>query len=90
MPSGEQFISETRGYLPNDTIGRKLFEVISSLGPPQWTESDVTFMQSLVANCSPGAEMMLDRDVRYFDSSEVYYVQDDGEVSWRIPLGRVN
>jgi len=86
----EQFISETRGYLPNDTIGRTLFEVMSSLGPPQWTESDIAFMQSLVANCSPGAVMTLDRDVRFFDSGEDYYGQDDGEVSWRIPLGRVN
>jgi aminobenzoyl-glutamate utilization protein B len=86
----EQFISESRGYLPNDTIGRLLFENMSSLGPPQWTESDIAFMRSLVANCSPGGEMTLDRDVRYFDSGEDYYGQDDGEVSWRIPLGRVN
>ncbi len=86
----EQFISETRGYLPNDTLGKTLFEVMSSLGPPQWSESDLGFMRSLVASCSPGAEMTLDQGVRYFDSGEDYYGQDDGEVSWRIPLGRVN
>ena len=27
--------------------------------------------------------MTLDRDVRFFDSGEDYYGQDDGEVSWR-------
>lgn len=86
----EQFISETRGYLPNDTVGRMLFDVMSSLGAPQWSDADLVFMRSLVAACSPGAEMTLDRDVRYFDSGEDYYGQDDGEVSWRIPLGRVN
>jgi aminobenzoyl-glutamate utilization protein B len=86
----EQFISETRGYLPNDIIGRMLFDIMSSLGPPQWSEADLTFMRALVAQCSPGSAMTLDRAVRYFDSGEDYYGQDDGEVSWRIPLGRVN
>ena len=86
----EQFISETRGYLPNDTIGRTLFDVMSSLGPPQWSDSDLDFMRSLVAECSPGTQMTLDSNVRYFDSGEDYYGQDDGDVSWRIPLGRVN
>jgi aminobenzoyl-glutamate utilization protein B len=47
-------------------------------------------MRSLVTACTPGAEMNLDKSVRYFDSGEDYYGQDDGEVSWRIPLGRVN
>jgi aminobenzoyl-glutamate utilization protein B len=86
----EQFISESRGYLPNHTVGRMLFEVMSSLGPPQWSDDDLAFMRSLVAVCSPGTGMTLDRDVRFFDSGEDYYGQDDGEVSWRIPLGRVN
>ncbi len=86
----EQFVSETRGNLPNNTIGRTLFDVMSSFGPAQWPESDLEFMRSLVANCSPGAEMNLDGNSRYFDAGEDYYGQDDGEVSWRIPLGRVN
>ncbi len=86
----EQFISESRGYLPNDTVGRLLFDVMASFGAPQWSETDLAFMRSLVAACSPGAEMTLDRSVRFFDSGEDYYGQDDGEVSWRIPLGRVN
>jgi aminobenzoyl-glutamate utilization protein B len=47
-------------------------------------------MRSLMASCSTGTEMTLDRGVRYFDSGEDHYGQDDGEVSWRIPLGRVN
>ena len=34
--------------------------------------------------------MTLNRDIRYFDSGQDYYGQDDGEVSWRIPLGRIN
>lgn len=86
----EQFISETRGYLPNDTIGKTLFEVMSRFGPPRWSKADLEFMHSLVENCSPGAAMKLDRNVRYYDSGTDYYGQDDGELSWRIPLGRVN
>lgn len=69
----EQFISETRGYLPNDTIGKTFFDVMSSLRSQRWSESDLEFMRSLVASCSPGAQMTLDRGVRYLDSGEDYY-----------------
>ena len=47
-------------------------------------------MKDLSRVCSPGVKMELDRGVHYFDSGADYYGQDDGEVSWRIPLGRVN
>lgn len=85
-----QFISETRGYLPNDTLGRVLYRAMRHVGPPNWSEADLSFMAELCRSCSGETEMQLDRGVHYFDSGEDYYGQDDGEVSWRIPLGRVN
>jgi aminobenzoyl-glutamate utilization protein B len=86
----QQFIAESHGYLPNDVLGKALFDAMKSVGPPQWSAEDLAFMQKLSATCSPEAEMTLDRDIRYFDSGQDYYGQDDGEVSWRIPLGRIN
>ncbi len=86
----EQFISETRGYLPNDVLGRVLADCMKNVGPPQWSADDVAFMSALTATCAPGEPMRLDRTTRYFDTGEDYYGQDDGEVSWRVPLGRVN
>lgn len=47
-------------------------------------------MEELSRICSPDEQMELHRDVRYFSSGADFYGQDDGEVSWRVPLGRVN
>jgi aminobenzoyl-glutamate utilization protein B len=85
-----QFISESRGYLPNDTLGRVLYAAYSQVGPPKWSPDDLSFMEELSRMCSPDERMELDRDVRYFGAGADYYGQDDGEVSWRVPLGRVN
>lgn len=85
-----QFISESRGYLPNDTLGRLLFDAMREAGAPQWAEPDLAFMRELCRACAPDTPMEIDSEIRYFDSGEDYYGQDDGEVSWRIPLGRVN
>ena len=85
-----QFISESRGYLPNDTLGRVLHAAYLEAGPPKWSPDDLSFMEELSRVCSPDEQMELDRDVRYFSSGADYYGQDDGEVSWRVPLGRVN
>lgn len=85
-----QFISESRGYLPNDALGHVLHQAMTHIGPPQWSDSDLAMMTELCRTCSPGEAMELHQGVGYFDSGEDYYGQDDGEVSWRIPLGRLN
>lgn len=85
-----QFISECRGYLPNDTLGRLLFATMERIGPPKWTDEDISWMAKLSDSCSPGEDMTLDRAVAFYDTGIDYYGQDDGELSWRIPLGRVN
>lgn len=85
-----QFISESRGYLPNDTLGRSLYQAMMHVGPPNWSEADISFMSELSRCCAGEMPMQLDRGVRYFDEGADAYGQDDGEVSWRIPLGRVN
>lgn len=85
-----QFISESRGYLPNDVLGRALYQAMLHVGPPQWSEADIAFMADLSRACAGETPMQLDRGIRYFDEGADAYGQDDGEVSWRIPLGRVN
>lgn len=85
-----QFISESRGYLANDALGRALFAALETVGAPRWSENDLAFMRALSATCAPGRPMTLDRGMRYYDTGADYYGQDDGEISWRVPLGRVN
>lgn len=85
-----QFISECRGYLPNDTLAGVLLDAMEEVGPPKWTDEHFEWMETLVGNCAPGAKMTLDTSIRCYDAGADYYGQDDGEVSWRIPLGRIN
>ena len=85
-----QPISGSRGYLANDVLGRTLFSALESTGLPQWTADEMAFMEALSRDVSPNAPMHLDRGLKLYDTGEDYYGQDDGEISWRIPLGRVN
>jgi aminobenzoyl-glutamate utilization protein B len=47
-------------------------------------------MEETSGICAPNEKMALDREVRYFDSDVNPYGQGDCEVSWCIPLGRIN
>lgn len=85
-----QHISESRGYLPNDALGQILQAAMEHVGPPRWSEDDLAFMTDLAKACGGGAPLALDRSTRLHADGQDYYGQDDGEVSWHIPLGRVN
>ena len=85
-----QFISETKGYLPNDTLGKEFFKVLKIIGAPKWKNKDLEYMEKLVENVSPGTKMTLDKSINYYDKDFDYFGQDDGEVSWHIPLARLN
>ena len=85
-----QFIAGTRGYLANDTLAETLHAALVSVGPPRWTEAGRDFMRALAATCRPDGGFRLDEEVGLYREGLDPYGQDDGEVSWRIPLGRVN
>ena len=85
-----KFISACRGYLPNDTLGRVLAGCLERVGPPQWAPEDIAWMRELSAVATPGEPFNLHRELAYFDTDIDYYAQDDGDLSWAVPLGRVN
>ncbi|WP_339670781.1 M20/M25/M40 family metallo-hydrolase [Dasania marina] len=85
-----EYISASHGYLPNDTLGELLYRNMEIVGPPQWSAEDVAWQQELVKAVRPNGEFSLDRSIAYYQEGVDYYGQDDGEVSWHIPLGRVN
>ena len=86
----EQFLTATRSYLPNETIGKLLFRQLEIVGPPKWTDEHITWFQELVAACAPGEEFELHRGIDYIDDGYDTSSQDDGEASWHIPLGRIS
>jgi aminobenzoyl-glutamate utilization protein B len=86
----EQLVAASRGYLPNDVLARVLDGHIMRVGPPTWSADDVTWMETLSRACDPAAPFILDREIALHTAGCDPYGQDDGEASWRIPLGRVN
>ena len=86
----EQLVAASRGYLPNDALARVLDASIRIVGPPAWTADDLAWMEALSCACDPSAPFALDREVALHTVGCDPYGQDDGEASWRIPLGRVN
>jgi aminobenzoyl-glutamate utilization protein B len=85
-----QFITATRGYLPNDVLAQHLYSALEIVGPPKWRSIDLEFMQALARSCRPDGSFALNDKIGFYDQGLDPYGQDDGEASWRIPLGRVN
>jgi aminobenzoyl-glutamate utilization protein B len=85
-----QLIAASRGYLPNDALAAVLDRSCRRVGPPAWTADDLAWMEALSRACEPAAELALARDLALHTGGTDPYGQDDGEASWRIPLGRVN
>jgi aminobenzoyl-glutamate utilization protein B len=85
-----QFIAATRGYLPNDVLAGNLYGALEIVGPPQWTDQGRDFMRALAGACKPNGGFTLDEGLGLYSDGLDPYGQDDGEVSWRIPLGRIN
>ena len=83
-------VTACRGYLGNDVVGRVLDESLRLIGPPQWSNADIAWMQELSRAVDPAKPFDLHRTLEYFDDGVDYYGQDDGDVSWVVPLGRVN
>ena len=86
----EQFLTATRSYLPNETIGKLLLRQLEIIGPPKWTDENITWFKELVSACAPGEEFELHRGIDYIDDGYDTSSQDDGEASWHIPLGRIS
>lgn len=85
-----QFIAGSRGYLANDTLAEELHGALTTVGPPRWTTEGRDFMRDLARSCRPDGGFQLDEGLGLYSEGLDPYGQDDGEVSWRIPLGRVN
>ena len=86
----EQFIAATRGYLPNDVLAQAIFRSMEIVGPPRWLADDVQWMEQLAGECGIAGSFALDRGTDVYTEGVDPYCQDDGEVSWHIPLGLAN
>jgi len=83
-------VSACRGYLPNTALAERIFDAYQHVGPPTWGEPDKRFMSELSQSFGGPAGLDLDDGVALLTDGFDAYGQDDGEVSWSIPLGRCN
>ncbi len=86
----EGFIAATRGYLPNDTLGHALLKRLTQVGVPPYSGDELAVMAELAQNATGVEKVVSNSEVIYLSGGHDPYSQDDGEVSWRIPLGRLN
>lgn len=86
----EGFIVGSRGYLPNETLARMLFDQLRDVGEVGYSTEELDVLSDLAEAETGSDEVACTSELRYVDHGVDHYSQDDGEVSWRIPLGRVN
>jgi aminobenzoyl-glutamate utilization protein B len=86
----EQFISACHGYMPNDVLANVLFKNMELVGPPAWKQEDLDWMRQLAGNFQAPETFEIDLDIDLYTDGIDPYGQDDGEVSWHVPLGRIN
>ena len=86
----EGFIAATRGYLPNDTLGRALLKRLEQVGVPPYSPEDLAVMSKLAKNATGASSVISNPEIIYLAGGFDPYSQDDGEASWRVPLGRLN
>jgi aminobenzoyl-glutamate utilization protein B len=86
----ETYLSASSGYLPNDTLAKLLHRNMLTVGPPDLDDEDMQWMKQLATNCGTESDFTIDTEIRMHTEGVDPYGQDDGEASWRIPLGRIN
>lgn len=88
----EGFIAAVRGYLPNDTLAKVLYKKLVNENTELYTEQDKALLMNMVREIQKNEkeELSIDLKPRFIRDGMEDYSQDDGDVSWRIPLGRVN
>lgn len=86
----EGFLAGTRGYLPNHVLGELLYKNLKNVGAYSFSQQELDIMEELTSNATGNAKVNSFPEIQYLNEGIDPYSQDDGEVSWHIPLGRIN
>ncbi len=86
----EGYISSANGYLANDVLARALFNNMKRIGPPEYKKKEIEEIKDFCKKTTNSDDFNFDRGIALYDEGFDIYGQDDGEISWKIPLGRIN
>lgn len=90
-----ELTSACKGYFGNSVIAELMHSQLETVGAPRYSSDDLDWMSDLCREITNTTHQPDFQDISRIESSVLYegvdpYGQDDGEVSWEIPLGRVN
>jgi aminobenzoyl-glutamate utilization protein B len=87
----EQFITGCYGYLPNESLGKLIFDNARIIGAPVFSKQEKQFATMIRKNYGLSEiENPFHEDLRFKKGGLEMDSQDDGDVSWICPLGRIN
>lgn len=86
----EGVITASRGYLPNDVLGKLLLKHLTHVGAPAYEAAELELLTELASNATGAEKVVSNPEIRYLSGGVDPYSQDDGDASWHIPLGRLN
>lgn len=93
-----KLISATDGYMPNNCLGKILYEELSNeADTKRIKESDILEIKEIIRmqedsaeNLGDESDFLINKQAEFIKEGLDLYSQDDGEVSHIIPLGRIN
>jgi len=89
--SKEQFFSFCYGYLPNERLGRLIYDNAKMVGPPIFSDEEKQFANELRKNYGlEEIEEPLHERIEFLKGGLDMYAQDSGDASWINPLASVN
>jgi aminobenzoyl-glutamate utilization protein B len=90
-----ELTSACKGYFGNSVMAELMQSQLQTVGPPEYSSEDLDWMSDLCREITNTTHQPDFQNISRIEPSVLYggvdpYGQDDGEVSWEIPLGRVN
>ena len=89
--SKEQFLSFCYGYLPNERLGRLIYDNAKMVGPPIFSDKEKRFANELRKNYGlEEIEEPIHEGIQFLKGGLDMYAQDGGDASWINPLASLN
>jgi aminobenzoyl-glutamate utilization protein B len=88
--SEERFITGCYGYLPNERLGKLIYDNAKIIGPPTFTKKEKQFANEIRKNYGfKEVKEPIHGEVNFLREGMGMYSQDDGDASWINPLGKL-
>lgn len=89
--SREQFLAFCHGYLPNERLGRLIYDNAKIVRPPTFSDAEKRFANDIRKSYGlEEVESPIHEGLEFLQDGLDMYAQDGGDASWIAPLASVN